>query len=185
MNSQIVSYFLMAVGAVLALIFAAGPLATSLLSKMLFGASLSLLACGAALRRTTARLDALSGSADGEVRLAHAALESLHHALQQAQADCESIEGMTAFHSYVQEKTQPPVRDFLQHRQSLLDAYGFGPFAELMIRFASVERAINRTLSASADDVGSEARTCLKLANLRMEACLSASNATEASQECT
>lgn len=172
MKSQIASYVLMAVGAVVALVFAASPLATSLVSQVFFGAALLLLAFGAAMRRINARKDALSGSADGEVRLAYEALESLQHALEQTQADCASIEDMTEFHRKVHETTQPPVKDFLQHRQTLLDACGFGPFAELMIRFASVERAINRTLSASADGVGEEARTCLQQASQRMEHCL-------------
>lgn len=172
MNTTLIAYGMMAIGAVLALVFAAGPLAESLVTQMLFWGSISLLTAGATVRRIGAKKDALSGSTGGEIQLAHAALESLGRALQQAQADCESIADMPAFHRYVFDATQPPARDFLEHRQSLLDAYGIGAFAELMIRFASVERAINRTLSASADGVEGEARSCLQIANQRMENCL-------------
>lgn len=172
MKSQIVAYPMMAVGAVSALVFAAGPLATSFVFQVSFGASLLLLACGAAMRRTGARKDALTGSADGEVQQAQAALHSLRRALAQTQTACASIADMPQFHRCVYEATQPPIRDFLKHRQSLLDAYGFGPFAELMIRFASVERTINRTLSASADGFEEEARACLQRAVLWMDDCL-------------
>jgi len=173
---------MMAIGAVTALIFAAGSLATSFLLQMFFGAALLLLASGAAMRRISAKKDALSGAANGEVRKAHKALESLRDALEKSQADCDSIQDMWQFHRCVDEATQQPVRDFLQHRQSLLDACGFGPFAELMIRFARVERAINRALSASADGVDNEARTCLQQAGLRMENCMASWRNNEAAR---
>ncbi|QDS98228.1 hypothetical protein [Adhaeretor mobilis] len=174
MNSPIASYVLMTVGAVLALVLAAGPLATSLVFQLLFGAALLLLTFGVVMRRLSARKDALAGSADGEIRQALEALKSLHLALQQTVSECISIEDMTRFHGLVQAATQPPARDFLRFRQSLLDAYGFKFFAELMIHFASVERAMNRTLSASADGAGEEARACLLQASQRMEHCLAA-----------
>ena len=172
MKSPVIAYLMMAVGAVLALAFAAGPLASSGLLQTLFGSSLLLLAFGAAVRRISAKREALTGSANREVRLALEALESLGQALRQTQADSETIEDMKQLHSRIDESTRPPIRTFLQHRQSLLDAYGFSPFAEVMIRFATVERTINRALSSSADGVGEEARACLKRACHRMDDCL-------------
>ena len=179
MSASLTAYGMMAVGAVLALVLAAGPLADSLSTQVLFGGAISLLAAGAAARRIGAKKGGLMGSAGGEVEKAHAALTSLGQALQQAQSDCESITDMPTFHRCVDDATHSPARDFLLHRQSLLDAYGISRFAELMIRFSSVERALNRALSASADGTEAEARSCLQLANQRMENCLAARIGTE------
>ena len=166
------AYIVMAVGAVSALVFTAGDLVNSSTHQVLFTLSVLLLAGGAALRRFVARREALVGPTQGELELAQNALVALQSALQQLHKDCDSMQDMQQLHGRVSEMTQPPQKEFLQHRQAMLDASGFGPFAELMIRFARVERAINRSLSASADGAVVEAHASLQQASHQIEDCV-------------
>lgn len=162
----------MTIGAVSALVFAAGPLDSSLLYQAAFCVSAVVLASGTILRRTSARRGALFAGFEGEIQQAQSSLESLHEALKQVQEDCDAIEDMSEFHSRVYQETHTKVADFLQYRQTLQDAFGLGPFAELMIQFASFERALHRSLSASADGYAEEAQRCLSRSVQLMETCL-------------
>ena len=162
----------MAIGAVLALISAAGPLAQSAALQVSFGISLLVLATGAALRRFGTGEIASSDSSIATLQEKIAALESLQYGLSEVQIECESEADMSQFYRAVNEATHLPLRQFLENRQALQDALGFGRFAELMMRFAAIERAINRTLSSSLDGVAEEARVCLQRSIVLTNDCL-------------
>ena len=164
MNMQATGYSMMAIGTVSALVIASGPLGESVAFQVAFGGALLLLASGALVRHGGARKEALAGTTGGEVARANAALITLRDALEQTLIECDAIDETHRFHDRLEQATQPPIQEFLRHRQALLDACGFGPFAEVMIRYAFVERTINRALSASADGNRQEANNCLRLA---------------------
>lgn len=165
------SIILMAVGAVSALVFAAGDMSTSVMHQVLYGASLTLIAGGAALRRKALSTDGLSGSSQAKTDLALKSLKTLQDSLAKI-GDTDSLKDLSQFHQRLLVATQLPMRDFLNSRQDLLEALGFGLFADLMIRFARAERVINRALSASADGHFDEAHSSLLLAQQRVEECL-------------
>ena len=174
---RFLAFAMMAVGSVAALVFAAAPLGSSLPIQFCFGLSLVVLASGAALRRTGAKKEMLADAASGRVQQALVSLHSLDRALKQIHAEWTPHGNLAQWHRSFDETTRPYIREFLDHRQSLQDACGFGHLAELMMRFAAVERAVNRALSASADGAAEETGRCLASSVQRMGDCLAAAEA--------
>ncbi len=58
---------------------------------------------------------------------------------------------------------------FLRARASLIARFGLSGYAEIMDRFAAMERQINRAWSAAADNVYEEAIDCLSLSRTLLE----------------
>ncbi|MEC9372592.1 MAG: hypothetical protein VYC34_02065, partial [Planctomycetota bacterium] len=54
-----------------------------------------------------------------------------------------------------------PVVSFIEARPALVGRFGLGGYAELMDRFAAMERQLNRSWSAAADRVYVESSDCL------------------------
>jgi hypothetical protein len=172
MNKHILSLAMMAVGSITALVLAAAPLDSSTALRFLLGLALLLLAGGALLRRKAAWQVQRSDAHGERSQHIQASLHALYVALQEIQGDSEISEDTAELHRALQERTRQPIRDFLQNHRTLQDTCGFGAFARLMMCFASVERTINRALSASADGVLEETRHCLARSVPLMEACL-------------
>ncbi|TWT90299.1 hypothetical protein Mal64_06840 [Pseudobythopirellula maris] len=173
MKAQVIAITLMAVGAVTALIAAAGPIEKSPQLVAVYWASLLAIAVGAVVRRVGGRDAARLTMNDAGPNRSLDALETLALAIGSV-ADGERHDDMPRFHQQLGDATRPPILAFLSHRQEMLDVFGVGAFAGLMTRFATVERLLNRALSASADGAVEEAWDCLDQARTAMSACLAA-----------
>ncbi len=169
------SYLLLAVGAVAALVFSAGPLGSSRLVQGLFAASIVCLLAGAFLRRVTGHRDAFGRNHGDELCRITAAMETLVRHLNRLVSIAPPADVAPSvvdeFFAAVSAKTTPPMEEFLKCRQVLRDGVGFGSFAEVMIAFAGFERWLNRCISAAADNETAEALYCLGVAQQRMSEC--------------
>jgi len=68
----------------------------------------------------------------------------------------------------IDKRLAPQLRDFVEAREVLIHRYGLQHYADVMTRFASGERMINRAWSASVDGYIDETRQCLQQASTFM-----------------
>ncbi len=72
-------------------------------------------------------------------------------------------------HDKLDEQLLDDLGAFVEARESLIHQYGLQSYADLMSRFASAERSINRAWSASADGYIDEVWICMDQAEKQME----------------
>ncbi len=172
MIKQALAISLMSLGSVTALVAASGPLKESNSLLVTYIIAIACIVAGAILRQTKSDNGLSTGAGEGGTLDPIPLLAPLSEAIESV---CEKYSNQDDLHfldSELAEATALPIRDFLSHYQRLRDGLGIEKFANLMIRFATVERLINRTISAAADGALEEARTSLTRANEAMAFCL-------------
>lgn len=145
-----IPYAMLACGAVLALIFAAGPLDSSAAIQAGFAVSICLIALGAWLRRDTGRKATQDGTEAGHMKMAHTALEKIICLAGNTPTDEQTLRTLL-------EEAHGHAEDLVACRQALLDGYGVGTYAQIMVAVARAERAVYRSLSALSDGYPEEA----------------------------
>ena len=81
----------------------------------------------------------------------------------------DSDEALTELHTRIDAELVEPIGDFVEARESMIPLFGMQTYADIMSAFATGERLINRTWSASADGYVDEVRSCLGTALTEFE----------------
>lgn len=138
----------------------------------LFALACALLLGGAFLVRTDMkrRLAAAEAAAESNTTSSpEAALAAIVDAIESLRRDLPHMttehDRLAAFIDRLGEAQSTHVPAFVDARPLLISRLGLSGFAELMDRFAAMERQINRAWSAAADGVEEEALDCLERAS--------------------
>lgn len=161
MNLKAVGYILLTVSAVAASIFAAripviiGPFAVSLL----------IMAVSILILRSARHQVKAAGQAGGESGVFDfsACLHDVTNSLDRLVGAKEELT-CGKIHSELDRLIEGPLFDFAQARESILAAYGFALYAQVMAEFTRGERTASRAWSAAVDGYLEEAISSLELA---------------------
>ncbi|MCA9293368.1 MAG: hypothetical protein KDA20_06110 [Phycisphaerales bacterium] len=118
------------------------------------------------VRRATKQEIAATRETGGDERAgASAAFAQINNALETLQRDLAGVREPRVRNAMIVERIGVIQRDyapaFVADRPALIGSLGLGGFAELMDRFAALERQMNRAWSAAADEHEDEAITSL------------------------
>ncbi len=125
-------------------------------------------AAGVVLLRLSARGAATeSGKLEGDIRTIDRSLASLVDKLQGLIARKDTT-GVYEIHAWIDDQLVSDLGDFVEAREALIHVYGLQQYANLMNEFATSERNINRSWSASADGYIDEVWKCMRQAEIHM-----------------
>ena len=181
MSGQAFAVCLMAAGSVTALVAAAGPIQQSVALATVYSLAVVAIGVGAVLRRQPGQGSIQTGSPRPDALDPLGLLRPLADVIEAAWEDGLERTFNADFSQALADATDPPIREFLRRRQAFCDHLGMERSADLMIRFAAVERLINRARSAAADGAAEEARESLDLARHAMAFCLACPGVAESS----
>ena len=126
-----------------------------------FTAALAIGALGVVMLRITARSrTSQPHRRDADLTTLTASLDRLTAHLTQLNASASQLR-VRDFHARIDAELADDLRRFAEVREVMIDQFGLTTYAEVMTRFASGERNVNRAWSASADGYREEALRCL------------------------
>jgi len=144
--------------------------------KWTFLASVVVMLLGTMLVRTASKAQVQAPSpetAGAPADTPEAALEKIRDTVDKLLLELPQIEDEDERLAKIVERLGEAQRDhvdaFLRARPQLIARFGLSGYAEIMDRFAAMERQINRAWSAAADQVYDEAHDCLELSTLLIE----------------
>lgn len=138
----------MAVGALAALLAAAGPLGKSFVITSIYAVSAVCLSAGAWMRSKGAAGDDQGEDNVQRKKEIYCCLDKIKIHLNQPLSRANVLESLTH------------AEKMASHRQYLLDSLGIATYSKVMTPFALLERTMNRALSALDDGYEGEAANC-------------------------
>lgn len=81
----------------------------------------------------------------------------------------EDDQALTEVHERIDGELVEDLGEFVESRESMIRLFGMQTYADIMSAFATGERLINRTWSASADGYVDEVKKCLRQAQAEFE----------------
>ena len=125
---------------------------------------LAVLLFGIAIKRRAVRTMAKdSQKYAGNRQILHDALSNVVEQINNLQNHHHEM-SLDALHESLDRTLSGSLADFIENRQSLIDAFGMSGYAHVMTSFAQAERRLNRVWSASADGYPDESIACIQKA---------------------
>jgi hypothetical protein len=133
-----------------------------------YGAGLVVGLIGVVLLRATARRDAAqSHKIQADLQIIDTSLTRLVAALADLNAQRDTL-GVYEVHATIDANLAQDLASFADAREGLIPRYGLQRYADVMSRFATAERLINRSWSASVDGYVDEVWSCTERAETMM-----------------
>lgn len=129
-----------------------------------YGLSFVLGVAGVILLRVTSHSQVTSShKLETDIQTLHTAISTVVKELSAFISDWETTD-VYDVHDQIDARLMAPINDFVMAREAMIPVFGLNGYAEVMTRFATGERMINRAWSASADGYIDEVWASIELA---------------------